>query len=120
MVSAVQFLSKEMQKLNYVFQATVAVGLDKIYHLWNEDANGSDESKNSETKKVEKTRKEPGRDGGISKIIEEKKDGKTISVTHKVTNKGQTIHQHQTHIGKHGSTRRFPENWIENKTIGNN
>jgi hypothetical protein len=58
-------------------------------------------------------RKEPGRDGGLSWHIIEKLDGEVNSVTHQVRLEGQVIHQHQTYIGKHGTKRRFPDEWVE-------
>lgn len=37
-----------------------------------------------------------------------------------VTNpKGETVHQHQDHIGKYGSVRRFSDKLTGTKTIGN-
>ncbi|MEW6744301.1 MAG: hypothetical protein AB1486_16225, partial [Planctomycetota bacterium] len=58
-------------------------------------------------------RKAPGADGATSRHIIEKLDGKTNSVTHQVTKDGKVIHQHQTHIGKHGTQRQFPDEWVE-------
>ena len=68
------------------------------------------------TKEV-KTRPIRGRDRATSRHIIEKVDGKTISVTHRVTRDGKVLHQHQTHIGKYGSKRQFPDEWIEYPTI---
>ena len=62
-------------------------------------------------------RQAPGRDGASSQHIIEKLDGKTNSVTHQVTKDGQTIHQHQTHIGKYGTERQFPDKWIEHPKV---
>jgi hypothetical protein len=62
-------------------------------------------------------RKEPGKDGAISKHIIEKYKGKTNSVTHQVKRNGKIIHQHQKHIGKYGSEKRFPDKWVEYPTI---
>ena len=58
-------------------------------------------------------RKAPGADGASSRHIIEKLDGKTSSMTHQVTKDGKVIHQHQTHIGKHGTQRQFPDEWVE-------
>ena len=58
-----------------------------------------------------------GADGASSRHIIEKLDGKTNSVTHQVTKDGKVIHQHQTHVGKHGTTRQFPDKWVEYPTI---
>ena len=63
-----------------------------------------------------KERKAPGRDGGKSEHIIEKKDGQTISKTHRVTKDGEVVHQHQDHVGKHGGTRRFPDEWTGTQT----
>ena len=64
------------------------------------------------TKKVI-PRKKPGADGASSRHIVESQGGKTNSVTHQVTKDGKVIHQHQTHIGKYGSKRKFPDDWVE-------
>jgi hypothetical protein len=64
------------------------------------------------------SRRTPGADGGSSEHIIERMNGDTISVTHRVTKDGQMIHQHQRHIGKHGTERSFPDAWIEYPTIG--
>lgn len=58
-------------------------------------------------------RKSRGADGAISRHIIEKLNGKTNSVTHQVIKEGKVIHQHQTHIGKYGTRRQFPDEWIE-------
>jgi len=59
-------------------------------------------------------RKALGKDGATSRhIIERNADGTTRSVTHRVERDGNVIHQHQTHIGKHGTERDFPDEWIE-------
>lgn len=50
-----------------------------------------------------------GTDGATSRHIIEKLDGKTNSVTHPVAKDGKVIHQHQTNVGKHGTTRQFPD-----------
>jgi hypothetical protein len=63
------------------------------------------------------TRANPGRDGGISKHIIERVNGRTNSVTHQVHVNGRLIHQHQTHIGKYNGRRRFPDEWVEYPTI---
>ena len=57
-------------------------------------------------------------DGATSEITREQVDGQTTSVTHKVTKDGETIHQHQEHIGKEGTIRTFPEEWTRVKKIG--
>jgi hypothetical protein len=64
-----------------------------------------------------KERATPGADGATSQIIKETSDGETISITHQVKKGDQTIHQHQTHVGKSGARREFPESWREHKTI---
>ena len=67
---------------------------------------------------VTKTRATPGRDGGTSSITLEKDVvGRTVSRTHTVTKDGQVIHQHQEHIGRYGSERRFPDGWTGTPTI---
>ena len=63
-------------------------------------------------------RKTPGGDGGIAAYIKEKVAGKTISVTQQVTVGGKIVHQHQEHIGKYGTHRRFPDEWVEHPHIG--
>ena len=62
-------------------------------------------------------RKAPGADGAKSKHILEKIDGKTNSTTHQVIKDGKVVHQHQTHIGKHGTRRQFPDEWVEHPEI---
>ena len=64
-----------------------------------------------------KVRPNPGLDGGISMHVIERIGEDAISVTHQVTRDGKIIHQHQTHIGKYGSHRRFPSEWVEYPTI---
>jgi RHS repeat-associated protein len=59
----------------------------------------------------------PGRDGGKSTHVLEKVGGKTNSVTHRVEVNGKLVHQHQTHVGKYGAERRFPDEWTGTKTI---
>ena len=68
------------------------------------------------TKEI-KVRPNPGRDGAISTHIIERIDDQANSVTHQVTKDGKVLHQHQTHIGKYGTERRFPDEWIEYSTI---
>ncbi len=75
---------------------------------------GSDET--GKTTKEIKERKTPGRDGGKSEHIIEKEDGQTISKTHRVTKDGEIVHQHQDHVGKSGTIRRFPDEWTGTKT----
>ena len=64
------------------------------------------------------TRKNPGRDGGISHIIKELIEGRVNSTTHQVELGGKIIHQHQTHIGKHGTQRMFPDEWVNFPKVG--
>ena len=73
--------------------------------------------KNTKHEKTEQIRKKPGRDKASSKHIIEKADDKTSSITHQVTKNGKVIHQHQKHIGKYGTKRRFPDDWVEYPTI---
>ena len=69
-------------------------------------------------RKVEvKTRSTPGTDNATSHHLIEKVDDQTISVTHQVIKDGTVIHQHQTHIGNYGAHRRFPDEWVEYRTI---
>ena len=68
------------------------------------------------TKQVIK-RNEPGRDGGQSQHVVEKVNGETNSTTHQVFKDGKTIHQHQDHVGKHGTVRRFSDELTGTKTI---
>ena len=68
------------------------------------------------TKEV-KVRPTPGGDGATSTHILERVDGEVNSVTHQVTKDGEVLHQHQTHVGKHGTERRFPDEWIEHPTV---
>jgi hypothetical protein len=58
-------------------------------------------------------RRAPGADAATSRHVVEKIDGRTNSVTHQVTKDGEVIHQHQTHIGKSGTERQFPDAWVE-------
>ncbi|BCV26828.1 MAG: hypothetical protein Sw1PiTSA_07030 [Shewanella algae] len=62
-------------------------------------------------------RKSAGGDGGQSQHIIEKVDGQTTSTTHKVTVDGKTVHQHQEHVGKHGSVKRFSDELTGTETI---
>jgi hypothetical protein len=62
-------------------------------------------------------RNTPGADGGTSRHIVERNDKKANSVTHQVSKDGKIVHQHQTHIGKYGTHRRFPDDWLEHPTI---
>jgi RHS repeat-associated protein len=60
------------------------------------------------------TRPTLGADGGTSShIIEKDEQGETISVTHQVKKDGETVHQHQTHIGKEGGRQQFPDEWVQ-------
>jgi len=64
-------------------------------------------------------RKSRWSDGATSKHIIEKHDTKTNSVTHQVENKnGKIIHQHQTHVRKHGTKIQFNDNWANYPSIG--
>lgn len=73
-----------------------------------------------ETTKETKSRNSPGKDGAKSEHeVEKDANGDTISVTHKVTKNGEVIHQHQSHIGKHGTRTQFPNEWVENPEINN-
>jgi RHS repeat-associated protein len=60
-----------------------------------------------------KTRADEGADGGISEYGEERLEGETISTAHRVELEDEVIHQHQTHIGKYGGERQFPNEWIQ-------
>jgi len=84
------------------------------------EAGSETTSEGSEISKTENERKEPGADGATSKHIIEKKGGETISVTHKVTDPktGEVKHQHQTHIGKYGTRKVLPDEWVEHPEIG--
>ena len=62
-------------------------------------------------------RNKPGRDGGQSQHVVEKVNGETTSTTHQVFKDGKTIHQHQDHVGKHGTVRRFSDELTGTKTI---
>jgi hypothetical protein len=59
------------------------------------------------------TRKTKGGDGAASRHIIEREDSKTISKTHQVEKNGEVIHQHQDHVGKYGTQRSFPDEWVE-------
>lgn len=74
-------------------------------------AAGEVEGTNATNEVIERTA--PGSDGASSRHIIEKLEGKTNSVTHQVTKNGQVVHQHQTHVGKHGTQRQFPDEWVE-------
>lgn len=60
-----------------------------------------------------KTRADEGADGGISEYGKERLEGETISTAHRVELEDEVIHQHQTHIGKYGGERQFPNEWIQ-------
>jgi len=60
-----------------------------------------------------KTRQRPGRDGGISKVGIERSGDDAISQVHRITVDKKVAHQHQTHLGKHGSRRQFPDDWVQ-------
>ena len=65
-----------------------------------------------------KTRGSPGGDGGLSQhLIKRDEMGNATSVTHRVTVDGVVVHQHETHLGKHGGARRFPDEWTGTETI---
>lgn len=81
-----------------------------------DDIEAADESANLAREIT--TRGSLGADAATSQIVRETLDGETISVTHRVELDGELIHQHQTHIGSAGSERLFPDEWIENPTIG--
>jgi RHS repeat-associated protein len=81
-----------------------------------DDAEAADESANLAREIT--TRGSLGADGATSQTIRETLNGETISVTHRVELDGDVIHQHQTHIGSAGTERMFPDEWIENPTIG--
>jgi RHS repeat-associated protein len=68
------------------------------------------------TKEVVK-RGKPGRDGGQSQHVIEKVNGQTTSTTHQVVKDGKLIHQHQDHVGKHGTIRRFSDKLSGTDTI---
>jgi len=82
-------------------------------------------SSSEQTTKQEKIRKSEGADGSTSKhIIKKDANGKTISKTHQVTNtNGEVVHQHQEHIsqtpaeGQKPTMRRFPDDWVEHKSV---
>ena len=59
------------------------------------------------------TRAARGRDGATSRIVKEIVGGRTNSITHQVERAGEVIHQHQTHIGKYGGERKFPDQWVQ-------
>ncbi len=63
------------------------------------------------------TRPTLGADGATSMHEFEIVGGRTNSVTHKVELDGKVIHQHTEHVGKYGTTRRFPDEWTGKKTI---
>ena len=65
----------------------------------------------STTKTV--TRAGSGADGATSRHLIETVKGETRSVTHQVERNGEIIHQHQTHIGKYGGRRQFPDKWVQ-------
>jgi len=59
-------------------------------------------------------RKELGRDGASSAHIIERSLEQDISITHRVVSpEGKILHQHQTHIGKSGTRRQFPNEWLQ-------
>jgi len=40
--------------------------------------------------------------------------GNAVSVTHRVVRPdGSIVHQHQTHLGRHGTERQFPDEWVQ-------
>ncbi|MDX6649957.1 MAG: hypothetical protein QOJ97_1908 [Solirubrobacteraceae bacterium] len=41
-----------------------------------------------------------------------------ISQAHRVTVDGKVAHQHQTHIGKYGGQRQFPDDWVQFPSVG--
>ena len=66
-----------------------------------------------------KERAAAGADGGQSRITIERnaQSGEALSRTHTVEKEGQVVHQHQEHMGKHGSERSFPDEWTGTETI---
>lgn len=86
--------------------------------MLSEDADEETVGSNEQTTVEVKTRPTPGRsDNATSQhLIEKDAQGRTISKTHKVTRPdGTVVHQHQEHVGKHGTTREFPDEWVQNK-----
>jgi RHS repeat-associated protein len=65
-----------------------------------------------------KTRARPGADSGISKVGIERLGDDAISQVHRVTVNGKVVHQHQTHIGKYGGQRQFPDDWVQFPSVG--
>gem|GEM_PF-4020657 len=61
-------------------------------------------------------RKSLGRDGARSEQLIEKRNGEMNSRTHTVTKDGETLHQHQNHLGKHGGERQLPDEWTGTTT----
>jgi hypothetical protein len=78
---------------------------------------GSASTEASETTEIVKTRPTPGQDGATSRHIIERADGETRSVTHQVEKDGKIIHQHQTHVGKYGGQRQFPDEWVKHPKV---
>lgn len=56
-----------------------------------------------------------GADGASSAMIREADaSGNTVSMTHRVVSPdGNILHQHQTHVGRHGTERQFPDEWVQ-------
>lgn len=56
-----------------------------------------------------------GADGASSAAIREvDASGQTVSHTHRVVSpEGNILHQHQTHVGRHGTERQFPDEWVQ-------
>jgi RHS repeat-associated protein len=63
-------------------------------------------------------RRTPGADGAVSQHLKEIVNESTNSITHQVIKDGRVIHQHQIHIGKFGTRRTFPDEWVEFPRIG--
>jgi len=57
-----------------------------------------------------------GRSDGASSATLREVDaaGAPVSVTHRVVGtNGNIVHQHQTHIGRYGTEREFPDEWVQ-------
>ncbi len=79
---------------------------------------GTSAAKKAKCPVVVKERVSKGADGATSRhIIEKDAGGNTNSKTHVVEKDGEIIHQHQEHVGKEGSTRRFPDSWTGTKSV---
>jgi hypothetical protein len=65
-----------------------------------------------------KRRQTPGRDGGTSEQIFERRNGEMNSREHIVrAPDGSVVHRHRDYLGRYGGRRQFPDEWTGIDTL---